>query len=165
VRYVVAAEGDLPAAVLDRLDAQLDLDRRPAGGLTIYRNARSLPVASVVTSRGFARTATSDDLEQVAASAPPQVDPLASTVDGWTGQSEGGYLYLARQRTSSVRASAGGHALPIRSAFGWATGFPDTAPGPVRVWFAGGWLRTLEMSVLAALWMAALWITRKPGSA
>ena len=165
VRYVVAAAGDLPAAVLDRLDAQLDLDRRPAGGLTIYRNARSLPVASVVTSRGFARTATSDDLEQVAASAPPQVDPLASTVDGWTGQSEGGYLYLARQRTSSVRASAGGHALPIRSAFGWATGFPDTAPGPVRVWFAGGWLRTLEMSVLAALWMAALWITRKPGSA
>jgi hypothetical protein len=47
VRFVIAGEGDLPAGVAERLSEQLDLDRVPAGGLTIFRNAAALPTAFV----------------------------------------------------------------------------------------------------------------------
>jgi hypothetical protein len=49
VRYLVADEGDLPVAALGRLDAQADLDRVPAGGLRIYKNAAALPTAFAAT--------------------------------------------------------------------------------------------------------------------
>ncbi len=49
---------------------------------------------------------------------------------------------------------------PIRS-FGWATAFED-APADVRVRYGSQFPRTVAMIVLAALWAAALWITRKP---
>jgi hypothetical protein len=38
-------------------------------------------------------------------------------------------------------------------------------PGPVTVRFDEQWIRTAEMWALAALWLLALWITRKPVSA
>ena len=50
-----------------------------------------------------------------------------------------------------------------RPAFGWAMAFP--VPGgaaPVTLRYAGQWKRTAELWVLAALWLAALWLTRKP---
>src|SRR4030095_9651359 len=47
VRFVIAEEGDLPQGVAERLSEQLDLDRVPAGGLTIFRNAAALPTAFV----------------------------------------------------------------------------------------------------------------------
>jgi hypothetical protein len=54
----------------------------------------------------------------------------------------------------------------VRPAFGWSIASTvAVGPGTVRFDFTDQWLRTLEMVLLAALWIAALWITRKPGSA
>ncbi len=46
-------------------------------------------------------------------------------------------------------------------AFGWSTAF-DAPAGEVRIRYVGQWVRTLETVVLGLLWLAALWITRKP---
>jgi hypothetical protein len=48
--------------------------------------------------------------------------------------------------------------------YGWAIAAPVQA-GDVVVRFTRQWVRTVEMVLLALLWAAALWITRKPGSA
>ena len=37
--------------------------------------------------------------------------------------------------------------------------------GSVSVHFTDQWLRTVELYLLALLWIVALWVTRKPGSA
>ena len=37
--------------------------------------------------------------------------------------------------------------------------------GDLAVEYTHGWIRTAELVVLALLWIASLWITRKPGSA
>jgi hypothetical protein len=165
IRLVVGGGGDVPLAALDRLDEQLDLDRVPAGGLTIYRNARALPVASVVETRGFARIARNASLADVAASVRPSVSALDPRGDGWAGSTGGGYVYLAQQFAAGWRASAGGVPMGPERAFGWATGFSDVPAGAVQVTFVGGSGRTVEVVALAVLWLAALWITRKPGSA
>ena len=164
VRFVVAQEGDLPAPTLARLDAQIDLDHVPAGGLTIYRNARALPVASVVTSRGFPRVAASTGLLPISSSAVPQTSKLRSEVDGWSGTSEGGTAFVGDQFDDGWRASAVGTSVPPERAFGWAMTFP-VGSGTVAVAHEADLLRTVELWVLAALWLAALWITRKPGAA
>jgi hypothetical protein len=57
-----------------------------------------------------------------------------------------------------------GERLPPRRAFGWAISAP-VEPGSVSFVYAEQWSRTLEMSVLAVLWLVALWITRRPASA
>ncbi|MFM8999694.1 MAG: glycosyltransferase family 2 protein, partial [Actinomycetota bacterium] len=59
VRFILAAEGDLPAPLVTRLAAQIDVDRVAAGGLEIYRNARALPIASVIADPSF-RAAAAD---------------------------------------------------------------------------------------------------------
>ena len=51
VRFVVADAGGLPATAKRRLDAQVDMDRKPAGGLIIYKNERALPPAAVTARR------------------------------------------------------------------------------------------------------------------
>jgi GT2 family glycosyltransferase len=177
VRFVVAKEGDLPPPAAVRLNAQLDMDLVPAGGLTIYRNARALPVASVVTSPGFSRVARSTGLLAIASSARPQAVKLAATGTGWSGSSEGGFVYVAQQFDSGWRArtSASPTAVGPQRAFGWAMGFPigtggSTAGGgpggaaTVTVMHDRDLIGTVELWGLAILWLAALWITRKPGS-
>jgi hypothetical protein len=72
----------------------------------------------------------------------------------------------ATSTTPAWRVTGDGAAVRVRPAFGWAIASTDAVgPGIVRFEFADQWLRTLEMALLAALWIAALWITRKPGSA
>lgn len=167
IRFVVAREGDVPAAALERLDGQVDMDRVQAGGLRIYRNARAMPVASVVPDgSSFANVANSTALDTIAAAPAPKVEKLLGEADGWMGTSGGGYAFVADQYASGWRArvGSGGSVAPVR-AFGWALGFPDVASGSIRVTFGGGAVRRIELGVLGVLWLAALWITRKPGSA
>ena len=50
---------------------------------------------------------------------------------------------------------------PALRAFGWATAF-DVRAGPLRTRYGAQLPHTIQVVLLAALWLAALWITRKP---
>jgi len=163
VRFLVAAEGDLPEPVVERLEDQQDLYAVPAGGLTVYRNPRALPVASVVDEAAFAEAAASGEASELVALPEVSASPLAPTDGGWAGASEGGTLFVGRQFESGWRVrDADGSASPDE-AFGWGLSAPVEA-GRVEVVFTRDGVRRVEMLILGVLWVAALWITRKPVS-
>ena len=165
IRFLVAGEGDLPAAARDRLEAQVDLDVVPAGGLEIYQNPRAMPVASVVHSARFARAAGGSELLPIAALPDVRTTSLEHVDGGWEGSTqEDGYAYIATQYAPGWDAENDGLPAEIKDAFGWALGASVEA-GAVSFSYDRQWVRTVEMLVLAALWVAALWITRKPVSA
>jgi hypothetical protein len=167
IRYIVAANGDLPASVLQRLDQQVDLDLVRAQGLTIYRNAAFLPEAWGSSRQDYIRAAHSGSLLDLTRL------PVATTVAlaklRSLGREElrasfrpGGIAVLSQQFDSGWQADVGARpGLAPRRAFGWATGF-DLPGGTARIEYAQQWVRTTEMSILAALWVVSLWFTRKP---
>ncbi len=168
VRFIVARAGDLPAAAAGRLDAQVDLDLVPAGGLVIYRNARALPPAMATDVAAFARASHRSDLGSI--SQLPAVPTIALHPDegGWTGSTGEGFVYLASQFDGGWRATVNGRPSTIDRAFGWGMGFAADGGAAVvtkvDVTYSRQWIRTVEMVVLAMLWLAALWITRRPVS-
>jgi hypothetical protein len=81
-----------------------------------------------------------------------------------TNVTAAGEVVAADQFDSGWRVVDEGRRLTPRTAFGWAISAP-VEPGAVSFLYAEQWMRTMEMSVLAALWVAALWITRRPASA
>ncbi len=164
IRFVVAEEGDFPEAAAERLAAQLDLDLVPAGGLVIYRNAAALPSAFVTASERFSKLARHDDLQQVATLIRPEAAPLSADDGAFRGPAAGGLAFVADQFDPAWRAGAGGSLVGPERAFGWAMTFP-VGPGEVSVTYQRGWVRAAELLVLAALWLGALWVTRKPASA
>lgn len=161
VRFVVAAEGDVPPAVLARLDEQMDLYRIPAGGLVIYRNPRALPIASVVPAEAFAAASAGSDLSAVTALPALHPSPLRWAADRYRGESEGGTLYLSRQLDPGWRIRAGASPRPPERAFGWAVRAQVDA-GPVEVDHLPSRRRAIELGLVGALWLVALWITRRP---
>lgn len=165
VRFIVAATGDLQDSIVAELDAQLDLNLVPAGGLVIFRNAAALPPAASVPSQDYLSAARRTDLLSAASLPPAQAAPLREIPGGWAGTSKGGVALLADQHTSGWRMSAGGDESPSFEAFGWATGFPLPASGEFEITYTLQWIRTVEAIVLGLLWLAALWITRKPVAA
>jgi GT2 family glycosyltransferase len=165
VGYVVAAADDLPDAAGARLDAQVDLDLVPAGGLVIYRNARVLPEALSTDQAALVSAADGTDLLPIA-SAPPfdgrRLRPMPGGYRGGAPQGSPRRVLLGQQFDAGWRLSApGGTAVAPRRAFGWATGF-DPPAGRLQVRYGRQWLRDVEVAVLGLLWLAALWITRKP---
>lgn len=162
VRFLVAEEGDVLPSVLDRLDTQVDLFRVPAGGLVIYRNPRQLPVASVVEGEGFPEAAGTDDLAALVRLPDVAVTPLESSDGGFTGTAPAGTTYVAEQFAGGWRARSAGASAEPRQAFGWAMTFA-TGSGQVQVRYEDDTVRRVEMLLLGLLWLAALWITRKPG--
>jgi GT2 family glycosyltransferase len=163
VRFIVAAEGDVPEPVTERLEDQLDLYAVPAGGLTVYRNPRALPVASVVDDPAFAEAAATGELADLAALPELIPSPLRPIDGGWAGTSDGGTVFVGRQHQSGWRVEdAQGSSAPDE-AFGWGLSAPVEA-GRVEVTFTSDTVRRVEMLVLGILWVAALWITRKPVS-
>jgi GT2 family glycosyltransferase len=161
VRFIVAGEGDLPAAAAARLDAQLDLNLTPAGGLVIYDNARALPLGFVTSSPPFVDAAGGTDLERIASLPPPDSTSIAAFPGGFRGTSTGGLGFVSNQDEGGWRVQTGGRTLGTERAFGWGIGF-DAAPGSVRLTYANQWIRTWEMIALALLWLTVLWITRRP---
>jgi hypothetical protein len=162
VRFVIAQEGDLPPGVAERLSEQLDLDRIPAGGLTIFRNAAALPTAFVSSN---ARVPDRSDPAAVEAS--PAV--IAHELDGggasFTGTADApGHVVVTQQFDGGWRVEIGGEVLAPFPGYGWAIAAPVQA-GTVAVRFTDQWVRTVELFLLALLWGVALWVTRKPGSA
>jgi hypothetical protein len=161
VRFIVAEEGDLPAAAAARLDAQLDLNLTPAGGLVIYDNARALPLGFVTSSPPFVDAAGGTDLERIASLPPPDSTSIGPLRGGFGGTSTGGLGFVSNQDEGGWRVQTGGRTLRTERAFGWGIGF-EAAPGSVRLTYADQWIRTSEMIALALLWLAVLWITRRP---
>jgi hypothetical protein len=162
VRFVVSQEGDLPSQARERLLEQLDLDRVPAGGLTIFRNAEALPTAFV-----SANAPVPGRFAPAAIQASPSV--VAGELEGggqrFTGAAaEPGHVVVTQQFDGGWRVDNAGRELDPFEGYGWAIAASVDA-GDVTVRFTQQWIRTLEMVLLALLWAAALWITRKPGSA
>ncbi|HEX6331569.1 MAG TPA: glycosyltransferase family 2 protein [Actinomycetota bacterium] len=165
IRYLVAEEGDLPPAAMELLESQVDLDRVPAGGLTIFQNAAELPPAFVASDPAWVSSVETAEPVSVAGRPPvavtrirpPQTDPEPQPVDG-------GELVVADQHEPAWRIENAGERLTPRLAFGWGMG-AEVASDEVAYVYTDQWVRRVELWALAGLWLAALWITRKPGSA
>ncbi len=163
VRYVVAGEGSLPASVRDRMASQADLDRQPAGGLEVYRNAGAIPDAAVVTDEVFSQVRGSGDLSAVTAVNVAEVDRLTPAGIGWDGKTAAGSdVWIGDQYAPGWRVTAGGQSRPLERSFGWALAAGVSGEGMIAVRFEDQWLRTAETAGLVLLWLAAVWITRKP---
>jgi GT2 family glycosyltransferase len=164
VLYVVAEAGDLPPTVVERLDQQLDLDLIPAEGLILYRNSAALPRRALVTSPDFAGAASDSDPLALARMSRPEATPLGPAdgpVSGDPGDAAA-YVFVADQFASGWRLEGGADDRPADRAFGWANGFPVPEGTPFTIGFADQRTRTLQVAGLGALWLIALWITRKP---
>lgn len=162
IRYVVAGEGDLPAGARAALDAQLDLDLVPTGGLVIYRNARVLPPAALVPAPGWAEAARSADPSAIPPLPAARAHPLEPAAGGFSGSGTGeGLVYLSQRFQPGWRIRAEGRAARPWEAFGWATAF-EAPDGPFRVVPPEPTGRTAQLAGLGVLWAAALWVTRKP---
>jgi hypothetical protein len=89
------------------------------------------------------------------------VTPMSAASGGWAGTSGPGLVAISTEVDEAWRLE--GSREPPRRIFEWATAFP-TAGGNVRVRYGGQLARTIEIWLLAGLWVAALWITRKPAA-
>jgi hypothetical protein len=165
IRYVVAGQGDLPPTTAERLDAQVDLDHVPAGGLIIYRNAAELPTAFVGADGVWSPSPGDADLAEMAQRPIVPVDRIPPPDSAEAAPVEvAGEVVASDQFDSGWRVENGGERIAPHRAFGFASASPVEA-GDVSFLYTDQWVRTIEMSVLAVLWLLALWITRKPVSA
>ena len=162
VRFVVSAEGDLPGPARERLLEQLDLDRVPAGGLMILRNAAVLPTAFVSANAPVPDRFAPDEIQASPAVATTGLEGGGQRFEGTAA--EPGHVVVTQQFDGGWRVDNGGRTLEPFEGYGWAIA-SEVRAGDVTVRFTQQWVRTLEMVLLALLWAAALWITRKPGSA
>jgi GT2 family glycosyltransferase len=164
VRFVVSGADDLPEAATERLALQLDLDLvQTAGGMRIWRNARALPLATVLPGARSLQASRSDRLL-----ATTSVDTAAALPLGrgpgpsWEGPvpSSPSLAYAATEFDERWRLD-GQDTFP---AFGWAVGGEATDDAPARLRFQGGFQRTLEVAGMALLWALALWFVLRRGS-
>jgi hypothetical protein len=160
VRYVIAADGDLPRPARMLLDAQVDLDLVPAAGLIVYRNARAIPPAvmlgDVPASIEAVRSTTGAEIVRAS---PGRGSRLRQVQGGWEGGEGAGPVAVSTEFDGAWRIE-GTDARPLTS-FGWATGFP-VQQAPVRVVYGSQLPATVQAWLLAAVWGVALWVTRKP---
>ena len=159
IRYVVAAPGSLPPEALRRLRDQVDMDPTIANGLVIFRNAAALPPAGDLALDAAGREIlASSDPASIVKLGETAATPLAAVRGGWNGTASGdGVIFVATEFSDGW--DAGGTA-PVR-AFGWATSFPALS-GSVQIRHSDGFAHMVELWALGALWLAALWVTRKP---
>jgi len=161
VRYVLADPDRLPAAAEAALQAQVDLELVPSAGLVIWRNINALPPAGVLdASATTTAIVASDDAATIQRLEPVAAWPLAPTGAGWSGDAGRGTLAVVATAYDPAWELAGSGATPQRS-FGWSTSFGGVG-SEVTIIYGGQLPRTVAMWLLAFLWAASLWITRKP---
>jgi hypothetical protein len=160
VRFVVAERSLLPPAVARAFELQVDMNLVPAAGFTLLRNATAIPPAAVLeTGPAEDEVIASDDPAATATWLPVQSVPLEPVPDGWDGPAAEGTVFLSTEFDPGWEL--GGADADPEEAFGWATSFPSEGE-PVHVRHEGGVAATIEVVLLAVLWLAALWVTRKP---
>ncbi|MEO8293042.1 MAG: hypothetical protein ABI635_07855, partial [Actinomycetota bacterium] len=165
VRFVVARVGDLPAGTAAALRAQIDLDEILTGGLVIFRNTHALPLAALTADPATMALAAGTNMDAIQRLDATSAASAAVVAGGWSATATApADLLVASERLSGFRATdTTGAVLDIATSFGW--GMRVAAPsGDVQVRYQDQWQRTATVWVLAVLWIAALWITRKPGS-
>jgi hypothetical protein len=161
VRYLIVEPDHLSVPARDALDAQVDLELEPSAGLVIWRNVVALPPAGVLqTDEGTLPIVTSADPATIQRLGRVPVSALDATGAGWQGVAGDGDLAVVATQYDDAWTLAGTDAAP-RQAFGWSTSF-DGVSGPVTITYGGQLARTIAMWLLAVVWGAALWITRKP---
>jgi hypothetical protein len=164
VRFVVAQRGDLPADVARILGSQVDMDREGTSGLLIYRNASALPPAAVLPAdEEVAKIVGSAEPGSIEQLPPFRPSALSAAPGGWAGEASApGLVVVSTEFDPEWRLEASsGEVVRPTEAFGWSTSF-DAPAGELHVRFVGQWVRTLETIALGMLWLAALWVTRKP---
>jgi hypothetical protein len=139
----------------------------PADGLVIFSVAGAVPLASTIPSESWAMAARDPTDERVASIPRVHASPALPDGSGYVAPAvpPGGFVLLADQHDDrwTARMSDGATLRPER-AFDWAIGFdpgPNGTAGPVTLRYTGQRTRDFEVMVLAALWLAALWITRR----
>ncbi len=160
VRFVIAGDGDLPGAAAALLDAQVDLDLVPAGGLIVYRNARAIsPATMLQDDDGSVEAMRASGAADIVGTALRRGSPLRQVEGGWDGGDGAGPVFVSTefQGDWTLEGSDDG---PF-TAFGWATGFA-VQQAPVTMRHGSQLPATVQVWVLAALWAAAIWLTRKP---
>ena len=80
-------------------------------------------------------------------------------MSGWEGPAGDGDLVVVATAFDGAWELSGG--APPQQAFGWATSFAN-APADVTIRYGDQLSRTIAIWLLALVWAAALWITRKP---
>jgi len=161
VRFVVAQEGQVPPAALSAFGSQVDLELVPAAGLVIWRNVAGLPPAGVLQAdRETQAIIASGDPPVIQRLGPVPATALEAAEFGWTGASGGGNVAVVATEFDGAWELSGTSASP-ESAFGWSTAFTN-APAAVTITYADQLPRTVAVWLLAVVWVAALWITRKP---
>ena len=160
IRFVVAERGVLPEAAREALDAQLDVNLLPATGFTIYRNASAIPPAAILeTGPGDREIMGVGDPSTISMWRPVPAVPLERVPGGWNGPALSGTVFLSLEYDAQW-ALEGDSAEP-EVAFGWATSFQATGE-PLQVRHEGGLPARIQVVLLTLLWLAALWVTRKP---
>ena len=161
VRYVVADADVLPGAAMAALDAQADLGSVPAAGLDIWSDPVALPPAAVLRSDdALQRIVGSSDPAVIQELTPLPASPLAQVQGGWEGPTGGGDLAVVSTEYDGAWQVEGSTATPAE-AFGWSTSLPVSGESAV-IRYGSQLPRTIAAWLLAAVWAAALWITRKP---
>jgi GT2 family glycosyltransferase len=164
VRFVVADPGDIPSSALRRLGRQLDLNLVPAGGLIILENAKWVPLASLISDEEWLDRAFSSDPQSLSQLPVPHAEPVG--VGRLPPPPATDSLVLLSQQYDSrwrLTLEAGSRPLKPRKAFGWAVGFVGRPHPPgFAIGFEGQRVRSLEIALLAILWLGVLWLTRKP---
>ncbi|HEX2090178.1 MAG TPA: hypothetical protein VHI54_09685, partial [Actinomycetota bacterium] len=162
IRYVIAEEEGLPEIVMRRLTRQVDMDVVPAGGLLVMRNAKVVPIYSIVNDERWRRAAFSDRLEDLAPLPAPGAIPLGpAALDAAEPTS---LVFVGQQfdRRWNMARSDGGDPVPGSRAFHWAVGFEGRPASTSAVQFDGHGERNVEMVLLSGVWLVALWLIRKP---
>jgi hypothetical protein len=160
VGFVVVDQDELPEAARLALQAQVDLELVPSAGLLIWRNVAALPPASVLQAdRATTEIVASADPDVIQRFEPVPTTPLASSEGGWDGAAGDGDLVVVATAFDGAWELSGG-AAP-QQAFGWGTSFAN-APADVTIRYGDQLSRTIAIWLLALVWAAALWITRKP---
>jgi GT2 family glycosyltransferase len=166
VRFVLAASGDLPAPALRRLGHQVDLNVVPAGGLIIIENSKWAPLASLISDPQWVESESRPSLESVAQLPAPHAEPLGRSALTGAANSDS-LVLLSQQFDPRWRLTFRAGAQPLRpdKAFGWAVGFVGRPQPPgFAITFTGQRVRSVEIAVLAILWLVVLWQTRRPSA-
>jgi len=160
-RFLVAEEGTLATAALERLAAQSDLNLLPSAGLMIWRNDAALPPAGVLrTTLAQDRLILSPLPEDIQRLEQVPSTTLDATDGGWDGPTDDGDRVVVSTEYDADWTLVGDAQTAERS-FGWSTTFETDEPR-VSVRYDAQLPRTVATWLLAVLWLAALWITRKP---